>query len=138
MHQETPHLANQPDPADLVGLTPAQQERAVELTQRVADRTDQLHDTRNTAYGESHIGLLSGDTVPGPSVMSAWTGDIATGVKEMKLKSAEFAAKRHYKKHQAEYQIQAFKDATEAGVEIKGWPSELPKHSPKRRLGNLA
>ena len=137
MSQETTHPIQEPEPAELVGLTPDQQERAAELTQRVADRTDQLRHTRNTAYGSTHTGMLSGNTVSGPSVMSVWTGDIATGIKEAQLKFAKFAAKRHYKKHQAEYQVQAYKDATAAGVEVDR-PTERAQHSPKRRLGNLA
>jgi hypothetical protein len=138
MRQEIPRPDNRPDPAELVGLTPEQQERAVELTRSVADRTDQLHRTQDTAYNSTHIGMLSGNTVSGPSVSSMMSGDIAIGFRKAQLKSAEFSAKRHYKKHEAEYQVQAFKDATEAGVDIKDWPQDRPKHSPKRRLGNLA
>lgn len=137
MSQEITHPAQEPNPAELVGLSPEQQERAVELRQNVAGRTDQLRHTQNTAYGSTHTSMLSGNTVSGPSVMSVWTGDIATGIKEAQLKSAKFAAKRHYRKHQAEYQVQAYKDATAAGVEVDK-PADHVQHSPKRRLGNLA
>jgi hypothetical protein len=138
MNQELTHSNQQPDQAELNGLSAEHQERAIELRQNIADRHAQLSHTRATAYGHSHIGLLSGNTVPGPSATSLLTGDIATTFREQQLKSTQRVAKRHYKKHEAEYQIQAYKDAAEAGVEINGQPTERPKHSRKRRLGNLA
>lgn len=126
MAQETLQPVTQPNPAEVAGLTPDQQQAAAELNQNVQERASQLSHTRANVYdyGSSHTGMLSGDIVSGPSVISAWSGDIATGFRNQQLKSAERAAKRHYKKHETGYQTQALKEAADAGVEINALPFE--------------
>ncbi len=130
----------QHNPADVVGLTPDQEQKAAELYQSVHERASQLSHTQANVedYGSSHTGILSGDIVSGPSVISAWSGDIATGFRNQQLKSAERAAKRHFKKHEVGYQTQALKEAADAGVKINSLPFEEPKHTAKKRLGNAA
>lgn len=127
MSQETLQPTSQANQAENDGLTAEQHQEAVELRERISERDGQLHQARVGTSGSSHPGLLSGNSVPGPSVISAWTGDIKTGVRSLQLGSAERAAERHYKKNMAGYQQQAAKEASEAGAEVTGWSATEDK-----------
>ena len=122
MSQETPQSVPQPNPTELGGLTPDQQQKAVELRQDVLDKERHMHQTP------------SGDTVT-----KLWEGDIRHGARHLRLKSAELATKRHYKHHEGVYQEQALKEATDAGVDVT-WEhgGKVPKDRRSLRLGNAA
>lgn len=122
MNQETVQSTPQPNPTELAGLAPEQQQRAVELRQDVFDRERHMHETP------------SGDTVS-----QAWEGDIRHGARRLRLKSAERAAKRHYKKNEGAYQEEALKEAIDEGVDVNWeYGGKVPKHSKSLRLGNAA
>jgi hypothetical protein len=122
MNQEIVQSTSQPNPAELGGLAPDQQQLAVELRQDVFDK-------------ERH--MLQ--TPSGNTVTTVWEGDIRHGVRHLGLKSAERAAKRHYKQNEGAYQEQALKEATDAGVDVTWeYGGKVPKDPRSLRLGNVA
>jgi hypothetical protein len=129
------------NPNEVNGLAPEQQQMAVELRQNILAR-----ENRPTLEpGSTHAGMLSGNSVSGPSVASLWSSDISKGIRDLQVSSATRAAKRHYKKHEGAYQEQALMEATDAGKEINFGPTDInelkgpePQLSNKRRLGNAA
>lgn len=122
MNQEAPQSTPQLHPTELGGLAPDQQQRAVELRQDVFDKERHMHETPS-----------------GNTASQLWEGDIRHGVRRLGLKSAERAAKRHYKHNEGAYQEQTLKDATDAGVDVT-WEhgGKVPKDPRSLRLGNVA
>jgi hypothetical protein len=126
---------------EITGLNPEQQEEAIRLLQNISEKESQP----TFEPSRTHSSMLSGNTVSGSSVSSLWISDISKGVNHVQVNRAERAAKRHYKKNKGAYQMQALKDAREAGVDInfsyvdpKDIKKSVTRHSAKARLGHAA
>lgn len=91
---------------------------AVELRQRVGTSVLNLTATENERQRHMDHGPV------GPAVADAsryLADDINVGRAALKLKLANHAAKRHYRKNKMAYQEQAVIDAASEGIELNSW-----------------
>lgn len=124
MSQET----LQPDAVQNTGLTPEQNQEAIDLRANVANADERLQDTlwqqeynkraeaRDRAMGRSPrdpASVFGLTAVLGAAIDAGERAWDKHGVKK-----AERTAVKHYGKHKAAYEEQAEKEAIEAGVEI--------------------
>ena len=120
MSQETLQPTPQSTPIEERGLTPEQEQTAIELTERVKVASEGLHraHAEKSSFKEAELrgGAFAGLNLPGIAYVNA-----NVGVNKGLLKSAEKKAKAHYKDNEIAYQAQAVIDAGKDGVAIKGW-----------------
>lgn len=121
------------------GLNSEQLAKAVELYNKVTDRAIASTEIDNEKKSYLKTSTYLGRTHK-PSAIVSVGYDMEHGVKKARVFTANRAAKRHFKKHEGAYQEQALKEATAAGVAIKGWDQAEANQSnekPKPLVGNL-
>ena len=122
-------------------MAPELQQEAIDLRVQTQTASQELNRKIYTAGDRHHADFLSGNITVGPSVVMSINDDISIGISRHKVRSSARAAKKHYKKHESEYQMQAYEEATADGVEINNWLGEKApdtKQSRATRIGNAA
>jgi predicted urease superfamily metal-dependent hydrolase len=102
------------NPAELDGLNPRQQQVATELWQRIGRKVAVLneaveHAKRYATPSELHK----------PNSINEDLNSLGHVIKKRGVTRAQKAARKHYRQHEGAYQEQAYKEATEAGKDIK-------------------
>jgi len=132
MNQETA----QPLPAQQDGLNPEQIQTAVMLRQDTQGahahyfkmkhaHRDYMKDRRRARSRGHYPHPLDVAGIVGLDIVtSAAIQPVVSAVGKHAFKKAQLAAGEHYENHEAAYQEQAVNEATEAGVELNGWPQK--------------
>lgn len=120
------------------GLSPELNQKAIDLFKG----TQTAQTALNLTNSEINLRELkhATDLQVGADFMSPFVDTTAIAIKKHGVKKAHRQAKRHYKKHEGDYQDQAYLDATTDGHDINGWPyaKSLSRDTGKNRLGNTA
>lgn len=120
----------QPNPTELGGLTPDQQQKAIELFKNVGKAQDRYHQTndrievanRYRSINSTRIepGMFMSGSVPNLGIEDS----IRKGMATHRVRKAKRVAKKHLKQNEGAYEEQALKEARDADVDVEGWPQD--------------
>jgi hypothetical protein len=87
----------------------------------VGRKTVELSDLKSLEGHRPTRSITTGRALRGPSFTGLFLDAVEQTAKQYQLNKANKAAAKHFIENEGAYQVQAVKEATEAGVELNGW-----------------